>query len=124
MSSAIPWILISVAVLVILLAFLGALLFVKRKKPHKPDYYTFFIMGIIWTAFGLIFWNDMFFFFVMGIAFMIIGIVNKDKWKSNRRTWKDMEDIERKILVWAMFILGLLVLAGLVVFFLVDKGVI
>ena len=94
--AAILWILISVAVLVILLAVLAALFFVKKGKKHEPDYYTFFTIGIIWTAFGVIFWSNMKFFFIMGLVFIAIGLANKDKWESNRRTLKDMDKMERK----------------------------
>lgn len=121
MSDSIPWILISVGVLIILLGIVAILVAKSRKGKHKPDYYTFFIMGIIWLPFGIATKN--YAFFVMGLIFMIIGLVNKDKWKENHRSLKNMNKDERRIMVAMMIILGILVLAGLVVFFLINKGI-
>ncbi len=117
--TSIPWILISVAVLIVLLAviFIFAL---KKNKRREPDYFTFFILGIIWLGAGIPLginsnnWG----FFIMGIAFMIIGLVNKDKWKKNHVRYKDLTPSEKKIKFWILIILGILVLAGLVVFWI------
>lgn len=116
--SAIPWIMITIAILIAILALLTVWVVRNRGKKHEHDYYSFFTMGVIWTAFGLIFWKDMPFFFIMGLAFMTLGLANKDKWESNRRRWGDMDKKERKIMTWVMIILGALVLLGVIVFFL------
>ena len=122
--AVILWILISVAVLVIILAVLAALALKSRGKEHKPDYYTFFIMGIVWSGAGipLATTTGNYGFFAIGLVFLAIGLANRDKWETNRKTWRDMENTERKIMTWVMVIMGLLVLVGLVFFFLLEKG--
>ena len=121
MSDSIPWILISVGVLIIFLGVVAILVAKSKKGKHKPDYYTFFIMGIIWLPTGIVINN--YAFSVMGLIFMIIGLVNKDKWKKNHRSLKDMNKDERKIMIMMIIILGILVLVGLAAFFLVNRGI-
>ena len=66
----------------------------KDGKRHKPDYYAFFVMGLIWTVAGA---ASMFFsnfslsgLFAMGVIFLIAGIANRGKWKENRKKWSDI----------------------------------
>ena len=116
----IPWIMIVILVVLILL---GMLFFYMCKgKKHKPDYYSLFTIGIIWVAIGIPLKNYV--LLIMGIIFLIVGLVNKKKWKTNRRTWNDLNSKEKKIKLIAITILGVLVFLGLVVFFLVQKGII
>jgi len=118
--AAAPWILISVLVLLILI---GVVVFlVRRKNKTPPDYYAFFVMGIIWTPFGIATGN--YAFFVIGLVFMITGLVHKKKWKQNRRDWSKLDKSERNLMMAIMIGLGLMVLAGLVFFLLAEKGLI
>ncbi|MDD5031741.1 MAG: hypothetical protein PHR36_01715 [Patescibacteria group bacterium] len=112
-----PWILISVAILLVLFLILALLLKKGAKRP--VDYYAFFIMGIIWLALGLPFKN--YTLSIMGLAFAIAGLVNKKKWKENRQCWGTMTPEEKKWKTIILVILGLLVLAGLIVFLLNSK---
>lgn len=115
-----PWVLISV---LILLIFLGVLaFFFSKKRKHKPDYYSFFIIGIIWFIFGIPLKS--YTFSAMGLVFMIIGLANKDKWKENRRTWDNMDKQERTIYLGVTILLGILVAVGFLLWFLVDRGII
>lgn len=124
--TSLPWILISVAVLVVVIGILAIIATFKTKRKHKPDYYAFFIMGITWLAIGIPLgttarnWT----FFILGIVFLTIGLANKDKWKTNHEynKWKNLTKTERIFRVIILVILGLLVLAGLVVFLLVRSG--
>lgn len=122
--SSIPWILISVLIVIIILAIFA--IYMKGKYKRPTDYYAFFIIGLIWTIFGVFFYfsNKQFTFLVMGIVFLVIGLANKDKWKKNRVTWNKLSKEERLIRFWVMVVLGLLVLIGLIAFFLVEKGII
>ena len=106
---------ISIAILLIILGLIAVLITFKSKRKHEPDYYNFFIIGIIWTAFGIIF-KEMSFFFIIGLVFLALGLVNKDKWKKNRKTWNKLTKSERKVRIWVITILGLLCLVGLVLF--------
>ena len=77
---SIPWLLLSVLFLVLLL---GVVFLMKRRgKKMEPDYYTFFIFGILWLPMGIAMGNSM--FALLGIVFLLAGIANKDKWKKNK----------------------------------------
>ena len=119
----IPWIIISIIILIIIVTLALIFLMKNKGKKQEPDYYTFFIMGIIWLSFGIIFWSDMPFFFIMGLVFMTLGLANKDKWK-NHKNFRKMNSSERKILLWILLTIGLIILLGLLFFFLVNKGII
>ena len=58
--------------------------------------------------------------FAMGVVFAIVGLVNKDKWKKNRKTLKNLNKSERRLMIIVSFVLALLVGAGLVVFFMAN----
>lgn len=107
----------------IILGLLVVFLIKQKGKKHKPDYQTFFTIGIIWTAFGIIFWKEMSFFLIIGIVFLILGLSNKDKWKKNHRSWNKMNKNEKKLMIWIMIILGILVLGVITAFLLLGKGI-
>jgi len=54
-----------------------------RKQKYELNYRLFFIFGIIWFPLGIVFYNTTknIGFLIMGLIFLIIGIVNKEKWK-------------------------------------------
>jgi len=118
--TVVMWVLIAIAVLIVLLAILA--FFMTKGKKTKPDYYAMFMMGIVWMPFGVIMNNI--FFWVMGAAFMAIGLLNRDKWKENRKDFKKMDKKDKMFFYVIMAVLGVLVLVGIVFFFLVEKGVI
>ena len=115
----IPWILIAVGVLVFLLAIV--FIFINKKKKIPPDYYTLFIVGITWFAIGLPLKN--YFLWTVGLVLMAVGLANKDKWKKNHKTWKQLDKDEKNIRIVIISIVGVLVLIGFVFFFLVQKGI-
>lgn len=118
---AMIWILISVAVVIVLLGIL-AIFFIKAKEgKHKVDYYSLFLMGIIWVAVGISL--DMTVLWVLGIVFFIAGVANKDKWKKNRMDWKKITKRQRDILYIAIAMLFLLLVAGIIVFWLAKQGI-
>jgi len=94
-------------------------LIINKGKIRPPDYYAFFIMGIIWLALGLPLKN--YTLSAMGIVFTIVGLVNKDKWKENRQSWETLTPIEKRWKIILIAILSFLVLAGLVVFILFGE---
>lgn len=115
------WILISIFILIVLIAVIFLVMYKHKKsgKKQEPDYYMFFILGIVWTGAGvaLATTTDNFGFIIMGLVFMVLGLVNKDKWKTNHKTYKDLSKKEQKIKLWTMILLGILVL-GLVAYFI------
>jgi hypothetical protein len=81
--SAIPWILVSVAALVVLLGVVFVVLMKKGKYRHEPDYRAFFYIGVIWFPLGVAL--DFPMFFILGLAYIAIGLANRDKWGKKRR---------------------------------------
>ena len=62
--------------------------------------------------------------FYLGLVFFLVGLLNKKKWKRNRRTWKNMDKEEKKIMKIVMIILFVLVIVGLFFFFLAENIII
>lgn len=110
MNTQIPWILISISILLIL----GLIIFIyfrKKGVKREPDYRTLFILGIIWLPMGIPLKN--YAFTAMGLAFMIIGLVNKDKWKEPEPLTP-----EKRKLILVLILIGILTfIAGIVAFF-------
>jgi len=113
------WLFLSVFILGIIVVLLGVFLWnwKKSNKEFKPDYYTLFIMGMIWFPLGIPLKN--YFLSVMGLVFFAVGLANKDKWKENRKNWNDLNDKEKKQRMLIMSILGIVVLVGFLFFVLV-----
>jgi len=112
-----PWIIISIGVLIILLAIVA--LFVKKTQKGKQrptDYYTFFIIGIIWIAIG--FPLDNYALSIIGLIFTIWGLAHKSEWKKNHEAckWENLSKQERKFKIWLIVGLGILLLIGLIAF--------
>jgi len=114
-----PWILISILILLILFAVLAVI--INRKRKRKPDYYAFFIIGIIWLIAGIPVENHA--LSGMGLVFAVVGLAHRKQWKENRRKWENMDKTERIFFLSVVILLGILVLAGLVVWFLANKGI-
>lgn len=104
------WFLTSFIVLVILALFavILAIRMWQGKIKHEPDYYAFFMMGVVWLPMGFVF--EMWPLSVMGAIFLIIGLKNKSKWKKKR--FSEMEPGQKKLKIALMIILGILVLGG------------
>jgi len=115
-----------------LLVLLGiiAVIVVKKTGGHKPDYYAFFIMGCIWLPFGLFMisrgpeFSLGSFFLILGLAYIIIGLVHKKEWKKNHIPFNKLPKGRKRTRIIIMIILGLLVLAEFVAFYLIEKGII
>jgi formate hydrogenlyase subunit 3/multisubunit Na+/H+ antiporter MnhD subunit len=119
MAGTIPWILISILVLLIILGIFAV--YIKRKYKRPTDYYTLFTIGIVWAVFGLFMRENMFLFW-MGIVFMVAGISHKDEWKKNHIPLKKKSKEEQNLIAAIMIVLGVLVLLGFVALFLVKGG--
>jgi predicted membrane channel-forming protein YqfA (hemolysin III family) len=82
------WIILALIVAIGIIAVLIAWKKAKKGEKHETDYYTFFLMGIIWTAIGAPYWlldGELFNpLFALGIVFLIVGLVNKSKWKKKQ----------------------------------------
>ena len=118
----IPWIIISILVLLIIFAII-AVIFAKKGKKRPTDYYTFFIIGVTWFPFGILmslmdsdgtFWNI---FTILGLTYMIMGLVHKKEWKKNHVPFNKLPDSRRKLSIIISLVLGLLILLMLVFLF-------
>ena len=110
-----PWIAISIIILGLLATIFAVILYKRKGAKHELDYRTLFTMGIIFTAVGISTSNPG--MWVLGLAFMAIGITNKKKWKKQRK-WSELSKKEQKFKIILLTILGILLLAGFVFFFL------
>ena len=110
---AVPWILISVLILVIVLA--GLAMFLRKYNKRPVDYYNFLIIGTIWFVIGLPTGN--FSLWAIGLLFIVTSLIHRKEWKTNRRRWKDMPRKQRNIILAITIILALLVAAGVILLY-------
>lgn len=112
-----PWILVSIAVLLALLVIVAV---VVRKKGWrgaccgKDSYKTFFIIGVSWLPIGIAL--DNYAFVVMGTVFLVIGLINRDKWEDDP-AWHKLSKEQRNTKLFLIIALGIGVLAALTAFF-------
>lgn len=102
-----PWILISLILLLIGFVIFSYWLYKKKKRPI--DYYNLFLIGIVWIPIGIASKNIT--LWAMGLVLMIVGLVNKKKWKANRLRWKDLNKNEKR---WRLIIMGILLVLVLI----------
>ena len=78
-----------------------------KKEKIKPNYRLFFIFGMTWIPLGVVFYKTTrnIGFLIMGVIFLIIGLINKDKWGETAI----VNPQKRKLLIGLIFT-GLLVL--------------
>ena len=73
---------IAIGILVLMIAIF--VVFKSRYNPNQgmrePEYRTFFIMGIAFVPIGIGAGNSV--FWILGLVFLILGITNREKWKS------------------------------------------
>ncbi|MFH1294683.1 MAG: hypothetical protein ABIH90_01945 [Candidatus Aenigmatarchaeota archaeon] len=121
--SEIIWIaLVALAILVLVAVLLTYK--AKKNKKQKPDYYAFFVMGLIWTITGPIIWALSFFaegmpslfstpLFPVGVVFLVVGLANKNKWN------KRLPSIEKRnrllLAATALILIGVLAAVSLLV---------
>ena len=104
---------IATTIIVLLLISVVWMLFSRRKK-HEIDYYAMFILGVIWVPLSLV--QENYIFSSIGLVLAVIGLANKDKWKTNRKSIARMGKGERLIITVVTGLLVLAILAGLIYF--------
>ena len=109
--SSTMWIILSILILLLIAA---AVVFFSRKKKHEVDYYALFILGVIWLPLGIPL--DNYALTAIGVVFIAIALVNKGKWKTNRKSMAKMGHKERLVITLATGLLVLAVLATLIYF--------
>ena len=88
LTDTFPWILVAIGLLVLILG----VVFWKRKVSRQTDYRSYFATGIVGIASGAILFllpwllhGEEFnsigsFFLAMGLGYVMIGLINRDKW--------------------------------------------
>jgi len=101
-----------------LAAVVAIIAYKKRDEKHKPDYYTFFVMGLIWMIFGIFefFRQNYSVFFMMGLVFMLVGLYHKEEWKKNHATFDKLSKDKKKFMIISL-VLGLIVFLGVLLFY-------
>lgn len=99
MSESAIWITVSILVIILLL---GVIFLVRRRyagKKQPVDYYTLFIMGIIWMVIGFI--PDNYAFLIIGVFMAVVGLAHKSEWKKNRKDWDKIGNKQKRIMLLA-----------------------
>lgn len=76
------WLLISILAVLIILGIIAFFVLKSKKKKFQPDYYTLFILGLVFFVIGIA--AEIPVMWILGIIFFILGITNKDKWKRKK----------------------------------------
>lgn len=116
------WLLISIAVIVVLLGIIALIMVLKGKKKRKTDYCTLFLMGIIWLPCGIAI--NSYALSAIGFIFIILGLVHKKEWKKNYVPWKKLSETEKILKISVIIVLLIVLIAGITLYFLADKGII
>jgi len=108
----IPWIAITIGLLIVGLLVGFIVFYRKRKEGMKPDYRTFFIMGVIFLPLGIA--SENYAFFIMSMVLIAIGLLNRSKWKDEPK-WSELPERQRR--------LKLIIVGGLTLLLLIGIGV-
>lgn len=87
----------------------------RGQIPTETNYRAFFIMGLAWLAIGVPLKNPG--LYGMGTVFTIVGILNRDKW-GQERGWSDLSLEERRLKLFLVIGLTILLLLGVAVYFI------
>ena len=118
--SSTPWLIIGIGVLIILFAVIAWQ--ANRIKKRPVDYYTFFIIGIIWLPFGIATGNTS--LWMLGLIFTVIGLAHRSEWKKNRVRWCDLTEEEKRFKRIIIIALTIVFVLGIVVNYIASKGII
>lgn len=108
-------IVIGVAILIMLIV----AIIMKRKHKVATNYKAFFIVGITWLPLGIIMQN--YIFSVVGACFLAVGLTNKKKWNTEPK-WADLPPNVRRLKIFVIIFLAVLVLVGIVLYLLARNG--
>lgn len=101
----------------VLLLILGAVaLYVKPKKKRPADFYSLFIIGLIFFVVGFPLGNIG--LWGLGAIFVVIGAMNRRSWKKNQSSWEDFGEKEKKACLLLLVLASILVAATALVLML------
>lgn len=102
------WTIFSVLILVVLVGVAAMFLYLSRGKNHKTDYFSLFIIGLVWFIAGIPLANSA--LWVIGLVFIVVGVANSRKWKSYKRLkWKELSRSQKLFKIWTLIVLVILV---------------
>jgi len=110
------WLILSGAVTLLIIALAIMAILFQRRTKRPPDYRTFFIMGIIWLAIGVPIGNYL--MSALGLILAVFGIAKRKEWKRSTANWSELTREEKVIKMFLLVVLSVLVLVGLLLFFL------
>jgi len=100
---------------------LGLVIFIFKKKnikDDKPNYKVLFIVGITWIPLGITTKNPG--FLVGGLVMMIAGLLKRDQWRKEKK-WSELSPAEKKVKLAIIALLTLMLVTGVVTFFMYNK---
>ena len=114
---------ITLMIVIGILLFIGLVIviiekIIKKKENRKPNYKAFFIIGICWLPLGISTGN--YAFSVIGLVFMILGITHRKSW-GNQPKWIELSPAEKKIKIALILFIALILILGVVVYFLAGN---
>jgi len=107
---------ISVALIIIGLIFL--VLGIRKGIKSDPDYRSLFYVGLTWAVIGLPL--DNYILSALGLIFLIIGFINKKKWKE-KETWNQLPRAQKWVVGVSMGI-GILALIVFAILYFMARG--
>ena len=113
----IPWILVSIAIGIVILAITFVLVMKRGGWNREVDYKGYFNMGIIWFPLGIVFYLIFkniigVWFLIIGLVYLVIGLKNKDKWGKPQK----LSPTHQKIMTISL-VIGVIALAlGIIIF--------
>jgi carbon starvation protein CstA len=113
------FIIISILIFVVILAVL-AIFLAKDRKKAGPDYYTMFLISLVWVPVGLFMqWRgEDASFWVVGLIFLAISVWNRDQWKRNHTPFNKLKKKQKRFALVVILILALIILIGAVIYYL------
>lgn len=111
---------IIIALIIVVLA-IASIYFFKRRSEQETNYKVLFSVGLVWLPLGMATKN--YTFSIIGLVFVIIGLVNKSKWK-DKKSWSDLSASQKKLNLILMIILTVLLILGFVSFTLINNNLI
>jgi hypothetical protein len=114
-----PMILLTLGISALVLVIAAA--YLKKGKRMPTDYYSLFIIGVVWLFLGMA--SRLLSFIILGLAFSAIGLANKSKWEKNKIAWSELgkEEKRRKIVLIMAHCTAGGVIAAIIVFLLAGK---
>lgn len=105
----------------ILFGLLIAFIVINRNQRKQPNYRAFFIIGVTWLPLGFATRNYV--FSVVGACFLAVALANRKKWKDEPK-WADLSPQARKLKLFVVISLAVLLLVGIAVYILTRQGII